>query len=144
MHRKAIAVVLALILWFVPTLTEGNSGINWRTNYFRLNHDRKALRTNDNLQRLAMLRAKEIVNDWSHQFWWLNQTKCKVGGENIAMRRPALLDSSERAKWFVEAWKDSPTHRETMLGRGWDRQGSAIFISPDGAMWGVQIFCDAG
>lgn len=138
-RRRSGAFFVALVLALAPAQAFAHAGINRLTNDFRVDHGLRPLRTNDNLVRLARIRAEQISRVWGHQFWWLNQTSCKWGGENIAMRRPAT-EPGTRARWFFRMWRDSTSHREQMLGH-YHRMASAIYISPDGAMWGVQIFC---
>lgn len=141
--RRLAATALAVIVLTVSTVPPvlAHDGINRLTNQYRVEHGRSLLRTNDNLNRLARLRVRQIPYRFTHDFWWMRQTKCEYGGENIAMRRPATAPGT-RARWFVNAWIESPTHEHNILGWGWKRTGSAIYITPDGAMWGVQIFCD--
>jgi uncharacterized protein YkwD len=141
--RRLLAAALAAVL--LLTAAQPAYAHDWlvsRTNAFRVDHDLRPLRTNDNLDRLAHRRARQIVGDgFFHSFEWVNQTHCEVGGENLAYRKPAL-PYGERVAWFIEAWKNSPTHRALMLGTGWRRMGAAIYVAPDGAMYGVQLFCD--
>jgi uncharacterized protein YkwD len=142
MRRILAAVLAAAVLVSVNVLpATAHDGLIWATNRFRLNHGLPWLWTNDNLDRLAHQRARQIVGDgFFHRFDWVNQTHCEVGGENLAYRMPAL--DSHRIGWFMDAWRDSPTHRDMMLGRGWKRMGAAIYVAPDGAMYGVQLFCN--
>jgi uncharacterized protein YkwD len=139
--RRALAVVLVAALAFTPSPASAHDSLVAATNRFRHNHGLARLWATDNLDRLAHERVRQIVGDgFFHRFDWVNHTRCEVGGENLAYRKPALEDG--RVRWFMDAWKDSPTHRAMMLGKGWKRMGAAIFIAPDGAMYGVQLFCD--
>lgn len=135
------AFFVALILTaLIPSAVSAHDGINRLTNEFRIERGRRPLRTNDNLQRIANDRARAIYyNGFYHDFSWWSRTRCSAIGENIAYRRPAL--ERARGRWFFKAWRDSRPHRHNMLGWGWRRHASAIFLAPDGGMYGVQLFC---
>ena len=141
--RRLVAALLAAVLLTVtatePATAHGN--LVDATNDYRLAHGRRALKTNDNLDDIAHIRARQIARDFRHDFWWWGETNCERIGENIAYHNPAL-GWPERIDWFVEAWAGSPLHDELMLSRRWWRMGAAIYVSPDGAMWGVQIYCE--
>lgn len=124
----------------LPGLAQAHDGIHRLTNEFRQENARKRLRTNDHLNWLARRRARQIVGDFSHQFWWGDRTRCRGTSENIAYRIPAV--EGFKARWFVSAWIGSDVHRRNMLGQ-WDRMGSAIYVAPNGGMYGVQLFCRA-
>lgn len=138
--RKIIALVLAgaLSLAVVSPAT-ANTNIDGFTNAYRVRHGLPQLKTTDRLHFLASQRARQIVDAFQHDFAWMSKLKrdnlCGVG-ENIAWRRPK---AGWPAKWAFEAWRDSPSHRENMLG-GWSHQASAIYFAPDGGMYAVQIF----
>lgn len=136
--KTALAAALVLILATTSTVF-GHDGIDRLTNEFRQSQGSDWLWTDSNLYQLARIRAQQISTNFEHNFWWWGRTDCAWVGENIAWRRPVV--DTNKAEWFVEAWKDSPTHRENMLNPRWETQGSAIYISDDGGMYGVQLFC---
>lgn len=138
--RRAVAIALSIILVLPPEPALAHNELDALTNDFRERNGRVTLTTPDNLRDLAQQRAREIAEDFRHEFWWVNHTSCAVGGENIGWARPPT-DPGTRADWFFSAWRQSDSHRAMMLGAGWRRMGSSIMVIGD-TMYGVQLFCD--
>lgn len=138
--RAGIAFVLAGLIALLPSVTLAQQQIDHQTNVLRRENGLRRLPTNDNLIRLARMRARQISRNWGHNFAWMSQTRCSWAGENIAYRNPP---PDSPARWLFEVWRDSKPHLANMLG-DFDRMGSAIFFAPNGGMYGVQLFCEAG
>ena len=137
MRRLAAALLVALMLTAgtAPPVV-AHDGFVRAVNRFRLNHDRPPLKTNANLDRIAHIRARQIVTAFHHDFWWWSETNCGWVGENIAYRKPP---PEKPIRWLMRAFKNSPFHRANMLG-DWRRIGAAYLVR-DGGLWGVQVFC---
>lgn len=137
--RRLVAALLAAVLLTASNVAPvaAHNDLLWRINHYRENHELRRLRTNDNLHDIAHLRARQIVTDFNHDFWWWSRTGCEWVGEIIAYRKPAPDNPSG---WLFRAWRNSPPHRATMLG-DWGRAGASYVITADGALYGAVIFC---
>lgn len=142
-HDRRIArLILAALLGFIlaaalTTVAEGHERLDRLTNRYRVAHDLHRLKYSARLHYLARKRAREIVTNFSHQYWWINRSRCtRAWGENIMYRIPA---PEHRALYAFRAFRDSPPHRANMLGR-YTHRGSAIYVAPNGGMYVVQLF----
>jgi uncharacterized protein YkwD len=138
------AAVLAAFLVMVPSLALANVRTDRLTNNYRVTYNLKRLKSADHdnaLWRLARKRTYQIDDghfahrsDWQ---WFFNRLpQCAKGiGENIAYYSTGF----EPYNWPFVAWRDSPDHRENMLGN-WDWQASAIRADDDGHTYAVQLF----
>lgn len=148
--RKMAAAVLAafLVALSVTTPATANVRVDRMVNNYRVNHGLNRLKSADHdnaLWRLAFRRTYQIEAHWGHRTdweWFFNRLPgCARGiGENIAYYR--TWDDLP-SRWPFTAWRDSPTHRQNMLGR-WTWQASAIRKErrADGstAYYAVQLF----
>ena len=125
-----------LIALLIASPVSAHDGLDRQTNAFRQDHGKRVLRTPLHVEDVAKRRARQIVDDFGHDFSWTNRIRGCAWGENIAYRIPAL--DKYRGRWAFNAFRDSPAHRETMLGR-WHRMGSAIHLA-NGGMWVAQLF----
>lgn len=66
-----------------------------------------------------------------------------AGGENVYFTPRGRLIASERAlaAHVVEAWMDSPGHREALLAERFTAQGIGVVVAPDGGVYATQNFC---
>lgn len=145
MKRLTKALMVAgLVLTMLTALTDpamAHSGIDWRTNKYRAWHGLRQLPVSSVLYQIARQRSRQIVGNFSHDFWWWGRSGCDWVGENIAYRRPK---PDNVGLYFFRAWRDSPPHRVVMLGR-WSVMASAVYLAPDGGAYAVQLFgsgCD--
>ncbi len=96
-----------------------------------------SLSWNGNLESCASVRAQECESNFSHtrpngKPWYTVNSRVQ-GGENLAYG----FSSAEAA---VDAWMNSPTHRENIL---WDEFNScsiAIYAADDGTYYWAQEF----
>ncbi|MBR5407457.1 MAG: CAP domain-containing protein [Lachnospiraceae bacterium] len=92
---------------------------------------------NGNLEAAAMVRSQESSSSFSHtrpngRPWYTVNSRV-MGGENLAY-------GFDDVNSVVNAWMDSPTHRENIL---WDefRMGAiAIYVADDGTYYWAQEF----
>lgn len=99
-------------------------------NAHRTNAGLPALTWSDGLESCAMVRAQEIVTTWSHVrpngSDWYTVNSTLMYGENLAK---GYVSAGEA----VNAWMNSPTHRENIMFGGFRTCGIAIYEV--GGMW---------
>ena len=83
------------------------------------------------------MRAQECQQKFSHQRpngtdWWTVNSAIMYG-ENLAK-------NYYNANSVVQAWMDSPTHRENIMNGKFVSVGVAAFQAPDGAWYWAQAF----
>lgn len=139
--RRLAAVALAVIVALSPSTALAHDDLSHRINTFRERHDRHALRLSPTMHDIARARARAIYRDFDHDLSWIDSTRCVMGGEIIAFRRPA---PARPARWAFRKWRASDEHRRVMLMRRWDRIGSHVYLAPDGGAYAVAVFCDDG
>ena len=91
---------------------------------------------NDNLEYVANVRAKELPQSFSHTRpngmpWYTVNSKIQ-GGENLAYGFSTATD-------VVDAWMDSPTHRDNILYDEFTTTSIAIYVV-DGTYYWCQQF----
>lgn len=95
------------------------------------------------LSKAAQVRAEETTKSFSHTrpdgrdcFTILEEmgVTCQYAGENIAM-------GQRTAQEVMEAWMDSPGHRENILDPSFGRLGVAC-VERGGSLYWVQLFID--
>lgn len=140
--RRIARLLLALALGFMlatawASFTRANTTLDGLTNSLRQANGLAQLQTSQRLTALAQERARQIVSDFSHNFWWLDDSGCtQAWGENIMYLIPA---ADNPAQYAYEAFRDSPTHYANMVG-DYTHQGSAVFIAANGGQYVVQLF----
>lgn len=92
---------------------------------------------NEALAQAAQVRAQECQQKFSHQRpngtdWWTVNSAIMYG-ENLAK-------NYFNANSVVQAWMDSPTHRENIMNGKFVSVGVAAFQAPDGAWYWAQAF----
>ena len=157
------SIALALCLIFVPTpeqnaaagtkeivqefLNRDNAtfpqyakDILYYTNKAREENGLQPLRLSKDLNDLAMIRAKEVNNVFSHDrpsgkpFYTVFTTRYRRVGENLA-------GGIKDAKATVDAWMNSPGHRANILNPDFRELGVGYFVG-DGRfkVYWVQLF----
>lgn len=102
------------------------------TNRARTEEGLSELRINETLNRAAMLKAQHMISnnyfahdapDGSKPWKWFKQVgyEYTYAGENLAMNFSEAEDA-------VEAWMESPSHRENMLSPNYQDIGVAVVI----------------
>ncbi len=102
-------------------------------NQYRKQNNLDELKPLANLQKVAKLKAEDLVNNnyFSHtspnlgtpfEMLKQNRVKYKIAGENLAGNTTALK--------AVEAWINSPTHKENILEEKFEYTGICVTESP--------------
>ncbi|MDO4965332.1 MAG: CAP domain-containing protein [Lachnospiraceae bacterium] len=96
-----------------------------------------ALVWDDRLESTAAVRAKEISRSFSHTRpdgrAWYTVNSAIMGGENLAY---GYYDASSA----LNAWMDSPTHRENILWPDFTSIAISIYVADDGTYYWAQEF----
>ena len=92
---------------------------------------------NDGLVMAAQVRAQECQEKFAHERpdgseWWTVNSEIMFG-ENLAKN---YFD----APGVVNAWMDSPTHRENILNQKFETMGVAAYLASDGTWYWAQAF----
>ena len=114
------------------------------TNVERANAGLPLFARRTSLTRAAELRAREIIQSFSHTrpdgrscFTAFDESNVyyRFAGENLAMgqRSPAEV---------VNGWMDSPGHRENILNENYGHLGIGIVMDSDGVLHWTQTFTD--
>ena len=95
------------------------------------------LEWDDDLASCALERAEEASLKWSHTRpdgteWWTID-KDIAYGENLAR-------GYEIPKDCVDAWMESPAHKENVLDSEFKKVGIASYVTEDGKVYVAQIF----
>ena len=94
------------------------------------------------LNQVALVRAKETIEYFSHtrpdgrEFYTVytdNGIEYRVAGENLASGQRTPVE-------VVQAWMDSPGHRENILNRDFGNIGIGVTIDDDGTLFWTQMF----
>ena len=126
-------------------LAESYNDIGLRTVALEANHLVNEIRTenglgtlewDNNLETVANVRANEISENFSHtrpngKAWYTVNSKIQ-GGENLAFG----FDNAEDA---VDAWMDSPTHRENILYDDFRKVAISIYEEDETYYWSQQF-----
>ena len=95
------------------------------------------LNWNDQLTQAALVRAKEIVDVFSHSRpngdAWYTVDSTVMFGENLAK----LYNTGESV---VDAWMASPTHAANIMDGGFKSVGIAVYQAPNGNYYWAQEF----
>ena len=97
----------------------------------------KALKWDQNLETVSSVRAKECAVKFSHTRpngtqWFTVNSKIQ-GGENLAFG----FDSADDA---VDAWMNSPTHRDNILYDDFAKVAISIYQTDDGTCYWAQEY----
>lgn len=96
-----------------------------------------ALTWDGNLESAAGVRAKECASSFSHtrpsgQAWYTVNSQV-MGGENLAHGYSTATNA-------MNAWMNSPTHKENILYPTFTKMSIAIYTTPDGDYYWAQEF----
>jgi len=96
-----------------------------------------ALVWDDNLETTSAVRAQEISSSFSHtrpngRPWYTVNSKI-MGGENLAY---GYYDANSA----VNAWMDSPTHKENILWPDFTKIAISVYAADDGTYYWAQEF----
>ncbi len=107
------------------------------TNQIRVENGLNELTYTNRLTNDAAIRAEEIEIKWSHtrpnNTKWFTVDKAAMFGENLGR---GYAD----AETVVQAWMDSPSHRDNLLFSDFKTIGVSIYIDDDGYYWIAQEF----
>ena len=102
------------------------------TNDERVRAGLPALAVDDGLMAIAQKRAMEISTDYSHSGL---DDDCAECGENI-LQGPRATTAAR----MLERWMTSDGHRANILRDGVTRIGAAVYRTPEGVVFAVQVF----
>jgi hypothetical protein len=120
-------------------------------NRARVSGDRKALKLDTALRKIARWRSKDMIERdyFSHTikgtdhnvFWYMQHEYgyCfKVAGENIGTVTWEGATVEEATNWVFNAFMDSSGHRANIMGKAWDVVAVGAYKGPgDKFMWTV-------
>jgi len=144
---KALVVLMLVLTVFSTTLTgalaDKSSDVLALVNQERESAGLKNLKLSDDLNRVAQLRAQEIVEKWSHtrpngEEW---KTAFKDSGVSASYRGENLAMGQSSANVIVDGWMSSEGHRDNILNKKFSKMGVATVVI-DGVTYWVQVFAD--
>jgi hypothetical protein len=140
----ALALVLAVLFTtFASALADKSSDVLDLVNQERKAAGLKTVKLNDDLNRVAELRAAEIAEKWSHtrpngEEW---KTAFAEEGVSASYRGENLAKGQYSADKVVEDWMDSEGHRANILNKKFTKMGVASVVI-DGVTYWVQVFAN--
>jgi len=144
---KALAVLGLVLVLFSTTLAgalaDKSSDVLDLVNQEREAAGLKDLQLNEDLNRVAQLRAQEIVEKWSHtrpngEEW---KTAFKDAGVTASYRGENLAMGQSSAEAIVDGWMSSEGHRDNILNKKFSKMGVATVVI-DGVTYWVQVFAN--
>jgi len=144
---KALAVLGLVLVLFSTTLSgalaDKSSDVLDLVNQEREAAGLKDLKLNEDLNRVAQLRAQEIVEKWSHtrpngEEW---KTAFKDAGVTASYRGENLAMGQSSAEAIVDGWMSSDGHRDNILNKKFTKMGVATVVI-DGVTYWVQVFAN--
>jgi hypothetical protein len=144
--KALAALVLVLVVLFITlasALADKSSDVLDLVNAQRKAAGLKSLSLNEDLNRVAQLRANEIAENWSHtrpngEAW---KTAFAEEGVSASYRGENLAKGQYSADTVVEAWMDSQGHRDNILNKKFKKMGVASVVI-DGVTYWVQVFAN--
>ena len=145
MKKHLSAAFFILSLFFLHTsavLAEISvSELNSLSNNERVSNGLSSLSTSETLTRSAQMKADDMASksyfehmslEGKNFFYWIDQAgySYSMAGENLAIYFADSVD-------VVEAWMNSPTHRENILRQGFSQVGTAL---AEGSYQGQKTF----
>jgi len=140
----ALILVLALFsTTLAGALADKSSDVLELVNQEREAAGLKDLQLNEDLNRVAELRAQEIVENWSHtrpngEEW---KTAFKDAGVSASYRGENLAMGQSSAEVTVDGWMSSEGHRDNILNKKFTKMGVATVVV-DGVTYWVQVFAN--
>jgi uncharacterized protein YkwD len=140
----ALVLVLAVLFTtFAGALADKSSDVLDLVNSERKAAGLKTVKLNDDLNRVAELRAAEIAEKWSHtrpngEAW---KTAFSEEGVSASYRGENLAKGQYSADKVVDDWMDSEGHRANILNKKFTKMGVASVVI-DGVTYWVQVFAN--
>jgi uncharacterized protein YkwD len=140
----ALVLVLAVLFTtFAGALADKSSDVLDLVNSERKAAGLKNVKLNDDLNRVAELRAAEIAEKWSHtrpngEAW---KTAFAEEGVSASYRGENLAKGQYSADKVVDDWMDSEGHRANILNKKFTKMGVAS-VEIDGVTYWVQVFAN--
>ena len=144
--KALAALILVLVVLFTTiagALADKSSDVLDLVNKERKAAGLKTVKLNDDLNRVAELRAAEIVEKWSHtrpngEEW---KTAFSEAGVSASYRGENLAKGQYSADKVVDDWMDSEGHRDNILNKKFTKMGVASVVI-DGVTYWVQVFAN--
>jgi len=144
--KALVALALVLVTIFstvVCALADTNSELLDLINKERKAAGLKQVALNSDLNRVAELRAAEIVESWSHtrpngEEW---KTAFADAGVSSSYRGENLAKGQYSAEMVVEDWMSSSGHKANILNKKFTKMGVASVVI-DGVTYWVQVFAN--
>jgi hypothetical protein len=138
-----VVVLVVLFTTFAGALADKSSDVLDLVNSERKAAGLKSVKLNDDLNRVAELRAAEIVERWSHtrpngEEW---KTAFAEEGVSASYRGENLAKGQYSAEKVVDDWMDSEGHRSNILNKKFTKMGVASVVI-DGVTYWVQVFAN--
>ncbi len=149
MYRKVkvfAAFLLVLISCFTAitfAMADSASDVLSLVNEERSAAGLKTVKLNENLNRVAELRAAELAENWSHtrpngEEW---KTAFSDAGVKASYRGENLGKGQSSADQVVDEWMASEGHKENILNKKFTSMGVASVVI-DGTTYWVQVFAN--
>ena len=138
-----VLVLVVLFTTFAGALADKSSDVLDLVNKERKAAGLKKVTLSDDLNRVAQLRAAEIVEKWSHtrpngEAW---KTAFAEEGVSASYRGENLAKGQYSAEKVVDDWMDSKGHRANILNRKFTKMGVASVVIGGVTYW-VQVFAN--
>jgi hypothetical protein len=138
-----VLVMVVLFTTFTGALADKSSEVLDLINGERKAAGLKSVKLNDDLNRVAEMRAAEIAEKWSHtrpngEEW---KTAFADAGVSASYRGENLAKGQYSAEKVVDDWMDSEGHRSNILNKKFTKMGVASVVI-DGVTYWVQVFAN--
>ena len=138
-----VLVLVVLFTTFAGALADKSSDVLDLVNQERKAAGLKNVKINEDLNRVAELRAAEIAEKWSHtrpngEEW---KTAFSDAGVSASYRGENLAKGQYSADKVVEDWMDSDGHKANILNKKFTKMGVASVVI-DGVTYWVQVFAN--
>ena len=136
-----VLVLVVLFTTFAGALADKSSDVLDLVNQERKAAGLKNVKINEDLNRVAELRAAEIAEKWSHtrpngEEW---KTAFSDAGVSASYRGENLAKGQYSADKVVEDWMDSDGHKANILNKKFTKMGVASVVI-DGVTYWVHLF----
>lgn len=136
-------VLVVLFTTFAGALADKSSDVLDLVNQERKAAGLKTVKLNEDLNRVAQLRAAEIAEKWSHtrpngEAW---KTAFADAGVTASYRGENLAKGQYSAEKAVEDWMESEGHKANILNKKFTKMGVAS-VEIDGVTYWVQVFAN--
>lgn len=136
-------VLVVLFSTFAGALADKSSDVLDLINKERKAAGLKTVKMNDDLNRVAQLRAAEIAEKWSHtrpngEEW---KTAFADAGVSASYRGENLAKGQYSAEKVVEDWMESEGHKANIMNKKFTKMGVASVVI-DGVTYWVQVFAN--